>query len=363
MDASILNVLKSRASATGIAIATIVLIACALLVWLLYYRTLQSRACSALAAPVNGKLSSVDPNEARQPLRDYYVKSAFNACSGGSYRNDYVDLCVLKALLRQGVRCVDFEIYSVDDRPVVATAVGNSYTVKETFNHIPFRSAMNTIVQHAFTSGSCPNPSDPLLVHLRIRSSRLALFSELAKIFKSHAERMLGPKYSYEYGGKNLGDVPLADLRGKIVIIVDADNDTYAKSKAFHEYVNLASNSTFMQAVRYHDVKFAPDMNELIERNKTSITMVLPDAGPNPSNPDPVVVRETGSQMLAQRMQLMDGANISANAFFDDAGSAFVLKPERLRSVPVLIAKPSPQTPAVSFATKTVVSDFYEFKI
>ena len=52
-------------------------------------------------------------------LYDYYIKTAYNACAGGSYKNDFVNICNLKAILKQGVRCLDFEIYSVDDKPPV----------------------------------------------------------------------------------------------------------------------------------------------------------------------------------------------------------------------------------------------------
>ena len=48
-------------------------------------------------------------------LKDYYIKSAYNACSGGDYKNDYVDLCVMKDLLKQGVRGLDFEIFSIEE--------------------------------------------------------------------------------------------------------------------------------------------------------------------------------------------------------------------------------------------------------
>jgi hypothetical protein len=45
-------------------------------------------------------------------LNDYYIKSAYNACSGGNYKNGFVNICNLKSVLKQGVRGLDFEIYS-----------------------------------------------------------------------------------------------------------------------------------------------------------------------------------------------------------------------------------------------------------
>ena len=32
-------------------------------------------------------------------LKDFYIKTAYNCCCNGSFRNDYVDLCALKIAL------------------------------------------------------------------------------------------------------------------------------------------------------------------------------------------------------------------------------------------------------------------------
>jgi hypothetical protein len=88
---------------------------------------------------------------------DYYIKTAYNACSGGAYRNSYVDISHLKTVIKQGVRCLDFEIYSIDNQPVVATSTSNDFFVKETFNYVPFggeNGVMDTINNHAFASGT-----------------------------------------------------------------------------------------------------------------------------------------------------------------------------------------------------------------
>ena len=67
------------------------------------YGTLNTRV-----KPVNASSKQCQFN-----LQDYYIKTAYNCCSGGSYKNDYVDTDILKSVLKQGVRCLDFEIYSV----------------------------------------------------------------------------------------------------------------------------------------------------------------------------------------------------------------------------------------------------------
>ena len=72
-------------------------------------------------------------------LRDFYIKTAHNCCAGGSFKNSYVDLCHLRTAIKQGVRCLDFEIYSIDDKPVVAASSVDDYTVKETYNSIDIK--------------------------------------------------------------------------------------------------------------------------------------------------------------------------------------------------------------------------------
>ena len=107
--------------------------------YVIYLTRLNSSECSYmnnLYSAVNGKIrpiTSSDP-DCSGNLYDYYIKTAYNACSGGSYKNNFVDVCNLKAVIKQGVRCLDFEVYSVNDEPVVATSTQDDFYIKETFH-------------------------------------------------------------------------------------------------------------------------------------------------------------------------------------------------------------------------------------
>jgi hypothetical protein len=93
------------------------------------------------------------------------------------------------------------------------------------------------------------------------------------------------------------------------------------------------------------------------------MTIGMPDKGASPENPSAIVLRETGTQMLAMRYQLYD-TNLQENdMFFDLASYAFVLKPERLRYIPVTIDAPPTQNPDLSYATRSISSDYYSFDI
>jgi hypothetical protein len=317
----------------------------------------------SLYPSVDGNLrpiTSGDP-DCSGNLFDYYIKTAYNSCSGGSYKNDFVNICNLKFIIKQGVRCLDFEIYSINDQAVVSTSTSDSYYVKETFNSVNFASVMDTIRNYAFSGSTCPNPTDPVLIHLRCKSNNQQMYSNLANIFKSNTDIMLGMNYSYETEGKNLGNVPLMSLQNKVILIMDRSNPAFIENDNLLEYVNITSNSIFMREYNYNNVKNSPDINELTEFNKSGMTIVIPDNGSNPGNPSGLGCRASGCQMVAMRYQLVDN-NLMENAlFFDRAGYAFALKPDYLRYEPVTIPVPTPQLPEYSYATRTASTDYYSF--
>jgi hypothetical protein len=116
-----------------------------------------------------------------------------------------------------------------------------------------------------------------------------------------------------------------------------------------------------MRAYNYDSVKNNPDINELTAYNKNNMTIVFPDKGANPANPSGLLSRTYGCQMVAMRYQYVDN-NLEENAlFFDRAGYAFALKPERLRYKVVTIPTPTPQNPNYSYATRNIATDYYNF--
>lgn len=358
--------MKETTATFIITLITLVIILIAFLYYF-YYSFLRSRECSfmnSIYGDLNGKIRSIDNSEQfNYTFKDYYIKTAYNCCSGGNYKNDYVDTCVLKTLLKQGVRGLDFEIFSIGDKPVVATSTSNSYYVKETFNYIDFGNVMNIIRDYAFSTSTAPNSSDPIIIHLRIKSTNQEMYKNFARLLERFDSLLMSKDYDSEYYGQNFGNVELKKLMGKIVIIVDRSNTSFLECPEFYKFINMTSNSVFMRALHYYDIKYSPDLNELIEFNKQNMTIGMPDKGSNPENPSSVVMRETGCQLLGMRYQSIN-TNIEENdIFFDENGYAFVLKPANLRYIPVTIPLPPPQNPELSYATRTVQSDFYKFEI
>jgi len=361
-----LSQMKESTAVVLIVSITLIIILIAFLYYF-YYSGLKKRQCSTMGGiygDLNGKIQSINDSEQFNYLfRDYYIKTAYNCCSGGSYRNDFVDACHLKYLLKQGVRGLDFEIFSIDDKPVVATSTSDSYYVKETFNYIYFGDVMNIIQNYAFTTSSAPNALDPIIIHLRIKSNNHEMYKQFATLLANYDSILLPKEYDSEYHGQNFGTVELRKLMGKVVIIVERSNTTFLEIPEFYKFINMTSNSVFMRALHYYDIKFSPDINELIEFNRQSMTIGMPDKGSNPENPSSIVMRETGCQLLGMRFQSVDSNLDENNDFFNQNGHAFVLKPELLRYIPVTIEAPPEQNTELSYAPRSVQSDFYKFEI
>lgn len=339
---------------------------------LIYYMynksTYMSRHCGDIDSIYTdiGRVSNFNvgaPENKDMMLRDFYVKTAYNCCAIGDFKNTYVSLCALKQVIRQGARCLDFEIYSLDGQPVVAVSSLSDYNFKQSFNSIPLLDAFKVIEQYGFSGGTCPNPNDPLIVHMRLKTVHKDTINQISKILQTTGNnRLLGSEYSYEYHGNNLGAVTMDKLMGKLIIAVDKSNNRFESTK-FDEYVNICSNSMFMRALRNYNVKYTPDMNELIDYNKKQMTITMPDLGPNDTNSAASLHMKYGCQFVGMCYQNYDANMEFYETFFAEKNSAFVLKPENLRYEVVKVKVPPPQNPDLSYAPRNVKSDYYNFKI
>lgn len=350
-----------------------VLIMCALLVvmmiiWVHNKSTLNDSNCKKMDGLYKDfpKIHNVNTNndEHSYKLRDYYIKTAYNACCAGNFKNDFVNICALKNCIKQGARCLDFEVYSLDNEPVIATSSVIDYTIKETYNSIPFSKAMSVINNYAFSAGTCPNHNDPLIIHLRIMSSNKQVYDKIANQLKGTLlNKLLGTNYSYENNGKNIGMVELKNLVGKVIISADKSNPLFEDTK-LDEYVNIASNSIFMRAIRYSNgIKYAPDIKEVINFNKKCMSICMPDVGASSRNLNARAAMKCGVQFIGMCMQNFDENMQYYDEYFDSRGSAFVLKPEPLRFVPVTIPDPTPPPKEYSYEKRKVKKDFYNFSI
>jgi hypothetical protein len=146
---------------------------------------------------INNFIRSIDisNNIYNNNLHDYYIKSAYNCCNGGSYSNGYVSLCVLENIIKQGVRCLDFEIFSRLDEPIIASSILKTSDIKQTVNHINLIDVLTTIKSRGFSDSYSPNHTDPIILNFRIKSSNEKMYEKMGTYIKMLNEHLLGNEY------------------------------------------------------------------------------------------------------------------------------------------------------------------------
>jgi hypothetical protein len=317
------------------------------------------------------RLQNIKDDAHEYPLRNFYIKTALNCCCLGEWKNSYVDMSALEYAIVQGYRCLDFEIYSDNDSPIVgASSQLKNFRHTESFNHLDFMEVCKQINERAFSIA--PNSNDPLLINLRIKSDNpnKELVKRIIDCIKQFGDRLLEPEYNYEFGGQNLGMIPIKKFMGKVIIMVDVSNPVVkngcnVKNDAaycLHQYINIGSTSPFMHVLNYElQVKNAPNMQELIEHNKKYMSIVFPDP-PFETNVNFHAAKIFGCQLVGMMPLIKDDNLKKYNQVFAEAGTAFKLKPPELCYQPVVIETPKPQNPALSFASRNYKTDYAAWK-
>lgn len=347
----------------------IVRIVCIIIIlWIIIYLvTIFTKGKCSSVAPATLKGISARDEMFKQKLREYYIKTSYNSCSTGQFQNDWVSLCALENVIKQGCRVLDFEIYQVDGRTVVATSNSTRVTEKGTYNSLSIDSVIKTIADKAVSNSMdggnvCPNPYDPLFLHFRIKSGHIEVYNDLADAIVAHLDsKLLSNEHSYENNGKNLGSELLTSLLGKVIIMVDKVQNNHIRATKMEELTNIMGNSAFLRSLPYSDIVHTPDMDELIDYNKKNMTFGYPDLSNGPKNYNITSVNSYGVQMFAACFQRKDALLEAYNRHFKDY--AFVLKPLELRYSEVKADDPAPMNPDLSPGYKNYSTNYYNFDL
>jgi hypothetical protein len=357
-----------------------------ILLWVITYITaklnLDTTNCTIISksnpkltqiSPLSNKLSL--PDYAGKNMRDFYIKTAYNCCASGDFKSDYVSMCALYNVITQGCRCLDFEIYCLNDSPVIAVSSIDQVGVKQSYNFLNASDVLSEINKYAFSGNTmpsilageklqrfCPNPTDPLFLHFRLKTNNVNVVNQLASIIAQTFESKLLPiQFMRESNGKNMTKTPIKDLvdniNGKVVIMVEKNSNTGGmpilyQSANMWELTNITTNSVFIHEKRFTDIKNTNAPKDVVNYNRQNMTIVLPDLNENNANYIYVVPRLLGCQFIAMNFQNNDENLIAYNKFFDDSKSAFVPRPAELLFVPVHVDAPKPIDKNLLFSTK-----------
>ena len=295
--------------------------------------------------------SSVIPNISNTSntgllLKQYCIKASYNSALTGTY----VNLDMVKYVLSRGCRFLDFEVYSFDGIPYVAYSTDNTFSSIKTLNKIPLQDVFHTIVIYGFI-GPSPNPSDPLFVHLRVKTNNNDLFSKIATIVDNTLKSKL-------YKGLINHGTHLSDIMGKIVLIIDkkispsyqhnapcssscvASKTTLTMNTGcptcfnLKNYVNAESGTAFMRIYNYSYITeqafTSPEiLDDGINTDVTSMKIVVTDVGANfvgvLQNPTYYYLpMNYGAQIVAYPFYQSDVYLNQYEQAFADAKSAFV---------------------------------------
>ncbi len=342
----------------------IVIIVC---IFIFGIRQLSKGTCSLLPmSRING-ISKQDKRY-QSKLRDYYIKSSYNSCSTGEYQNDWVNICALENVIKQGCRCLDFEVYEVDGKAVVATSNSTRFTEKGTYNYLTIDTVIKTISEKAISNSMstefCPNPFDPLFLHFRIKSNRTEVYDHIADALVSHVNSKLLPnKNSYENKGENLGSALLSSLLGKVIIMIDKIESNHIRDTKMDELVNIMGNSAFLHSLPYNEIIHTPDMDDMIDYNKKNMTIGYPNLSYKAKNYNSSIVMQYGVQMPAMCFQTNDAFLKAYTTLFEQTGFAFLLKPAKLRYTEVTVDEGTPIDPNLSYGYKTHKTNYYNFDL
>lgn len=277
-------------------------------------------------------------------LKDYYIMGSYNSCCGGDNYNDFVDINVLKEVIGIGVRVIDLEIYSSNGNPIVAAgkrnlSVNESIT-KGTYNHLELNEVFK-VIKTGFTNYA-PNKTDPIILNLRMKTLNKGAYKRLAEKIENFFRKddhLLVSKLGRMTEHRVENDVinePISKLEKKLIISVYDPNDTYKEVKEFSRLVNMSNGTNTVYHTNFH-------IQNTTKRNinyKHKINIVLPD-DTDKMNPPMIVHQKKGCQI-----SLLNFGNDDANlryclAYFNKKGKAYVLKPEKLRHIPVPVKIPN----------------------
>jgi hypothetical protein len=257
-------------------------------------------------------------------LINYYVKSAYNCCCGDGYRNNFVDLYALEKVIGNGCRFLDFEVYSYNNDPIVASSTAGNNNIKETYNALLLKDVLNKTTETAFDETKTICANDPLILNFRIMSTNLTMLEKIGDLFEEYLDRSINSNFSLlkVYKDSAIKNVKMKDLYRKIIIICDFNPNPNiiinTKLEKLAKYINLKGKGLDCKTYRYDDIVAKGQNNiNFIQETQRYFTIVLPNVLDNSiDNFDYSISYTSGCHAICMKHQNLDTNLQTYNSIF-----------------------------------------------
>lgn len=308
---------------------TIIVLLFIVLFFVLYYiyTVVKKREtnCQLIGAYPIKTMDPIPENVLETKLYKTFIKTAYNCCCSGDFKNDYVDTCALQNCAKQGVRALDFTIYSLHGQPVIAASTLDSKKYKEIYNHLPFSKTMTQVKQmFMFDTANCSNVTDPLFLIFRIQSSNLKLYNKIGDTLQSvfGYSNAAGDKI---YKGSNIENEKISVLKNKVIVLVDITGLTQFENSSLSLITALPFGTITNQIYRETDAYNILDTG--IKPNTTNVNILYPDYNAKSTNYDfDTVGLKQNFQFIGMNFQMNDVYLDGYNQYFK---SSIMLQPTK----------------------------------
>jgi hypothetical protein len=265
---------------------------------------------------------------------NYNVKAAYNCCCGDGYKNNFVNDCALEKCIFAGARFLDFEIYSLNNEPIIAASTANNNSIKETYNYLEMGKILEYIAKNAFFNESTEAADDPLILHFRFMSTNKIIYDKTAKYLNEYLADYLWP-YTCNRDNYDADNILLRKIKyfsRRVILIVNCYPGINLRDTKLYELTNMESGSNYCPLLRYNTIEAMGTSNLLKNESKNKYIIVLPDINNDKNNFDIINPISNGCQVIAMKFQTLDSQLIAYFKQFKKNGSYnFIIKNSNVR--------------------------------
>tara|TARA_Y100001958_G_C21218961_1_gene544319 strand:+ start:197 stop:1726 length:1530 start_codon:yes stop_codon:yes gene_type:complete len=161
-------------------------------------------------------------------FNDYFIKSSWNSCASGELKNGFLNQESLRTVIRLGCRFLDFEIFSINGDPCVATSTDeNDFTFKESYNHLDLSIVLDNVKQYALSSDGCENYKDPLILHFRVKTKICKTIETMLKaLHNTFGNLIVNHTFAKSHSPNgSIFRLPIGNIYGRVFVVFHNQNN------------------------------------------------------------------------------------------------------------------------------------------